>query len=346
MKKRLIGILTLLCAVLLAGCGGSSPSSPASSPDTTQSTGHYPVTIQNYDGYIESNKGAVVEETYDKAPERILVYSQPVTEILIGLGLQDKIVATGHAQSPVYEPYADIISKIPTYEVNPDGNYPIKEVMLSYDPDIIVGWGSSFQDGSLGSVNEWHDRGIHTYIFNNTVPGLGDRKVSWIIDDIEKLGQIFDVEDRADEMIADIQARLDADKAATADIPDADRPGVLTLQFMYENEFTGRSLTDLTADIINLAGGTSLDEGGGSKQSIEVLIDKNPDIILVVNQLTNPADKTIEMIKQNPQLQNLEAVKNNRFMVVEHAAFYCGSMRTIDAIDELSATITQIMNQG
>jgi iron complex transport system substrate-binding protein len=109
---------------------------------------------------------------------------------------------------------------------------------------------------------------------------------------------------------------------------------------MYENEYLPRSNTDLTSDIIRLAGGRSLDNESG-KQSIEMLIDKDPDIILVVNLKNSPAVDTIDAIKNHPNLKNLKAVKNDKFLIIEHTAFYCGSMQTIDAVERLNAVIME-----
>lgn len=294
---------------------------------------HYPVTISNYDGYIESNKGAVVEQTFEACPERIVSVSQPNTELLILLGLGDQIVATAHRRSPDYEPVETEYNAIP--QMTNDNEYPSKEVVVAAEPDIIISWGSLFEGKYLGSVTEWHEKGVHTYLMSNTVPGLGNRKVSWIINDIENLGKIFNVEDRAAELIADIENRLAAAAERTASIPEEERPRVATVQFMYENEYGGRASTDLTADIITLSGGICLDDAGG-RMSLETLIGLNPDIILVVNQFTAPAADTIAAMKANPSLQRIEAVKNDRFLVIEHAAFYCGGFRTIEAIEALS----------
>ena len=299
---------------------------------------HYPVTISNYDGYIDSNKGAVVEQTFESCPQRIVSISQAATEVLIALGVQDKIVGTAHKHSPVYEPFADIYNAIP-FMVDGRG-YPSKEVMIAYEPDLIVGWGSLFDTDAMGSVLDWHEKGIHTYIMNNTVPGLGDRKVSWILDDIDKLGKILDVEDRANELIDEIQARLDAVAEKTSVIPEDKKPTIATVQYMYENSYLGRASTDLTTDIIKLSGGISLDENGG-EQSLEVLIDKNPDIIMVIDLTASPADETIAAIKANESLKNVTAVKNDNFLVIEHAAFYCGCLRTIEAVESLADLMVQ-----
>lgn len=334
MKKKVLLIFLLCFALIFTACGQKPEQvgDNAQNQKQTQEKG-YPVTILNYDGYIETNKGAIIEQTYDKAPERIVSISQAVTELLITLGLEDKIVGTAHRHSPVYEPYAEKYNKIPFMV---EGNsYPSKEVMISYEPDIIIGWGSLFDKDSMGSVTEWHEKGIHTYIMNNTVPDLGNRQVSWILDDIEKLGKIFNIEKKADSVIKDIKERLEKIEKETKKIKEEDKPRVLTVQYMYENEFMGRASTDLTTDIINLAGGIPLDDVGG-KQSLEIFIDKNPDIILVINLLNSPASGTIEAMKNHDSLKNLDAVKNDRFLIIEHTAFYCGSIRTVEAIEELS----------
>lgn len=298
---------------------------------------NYPITITNYDGYIESNKGAVVEQVFKKRPKRIYAVSQAVTELLISLGLTDDIIATSHAHSPVYAPLADQYNSI---EFVGEGSYPSKEVFVSYSPDIIVGWGSLFSDKTMGSVLDWHEKDVNTYVMQNTVANLGDRNVYWILNDIENLGKIFDVQERARELKTDIENRISAIEDKIKNIKEEDKPTVHTVQYMYENEYLPRASIDLTSDIIRLAGGKSIDDKSG-KQSIENLIEKNPDIILAVNLKKSPAEETIKTIKEHPSLKNLNAVKNNKFLIIEHTAFYCGSLQTIESIEALHSLISE-----
>ena len=355
MKKRTTIILAVCLCIFLFGCTADQPPEKAGSNQDSSNLHaeennaqpqsgseadealHYPLTIQNYDGYIESNKGAPVEQTFDQRPERIVSISQAATEVLIALGLTDQIVATAHKHSPVYEPFADAYNSIPFIG---EGSYPSKEVMVSLEPDIIVGWGSLFNEKNMGSVLDWHEKGVNTYIMQNTVADLGNRNVNWLLNDIENLGKIFNVQDRAGELIAEIEGRINAVEEKIKGISEEDRPTVSTVQYMYENEFLGRASTDLTADIIRLAGGICLDEKGG-KQSLEVLIEKNPDIILAINLEKRPAREAIKAMKENAGLQKVKAVKNDNFLVIEHAAFYCGCLRTIESIEKLAELIHQ-----
>ena len=169
----------------------------------------------------------------------------------------------------------------------------------------------------------------------NTVSGLGKRNFEFLIQDIENFGKIFDIEEKTDALVADIRSRLAAVEARTADIPEDERPTVLTVQMLKDNEWFARADTDLTANIIELAGGKCLDEEYGYA-SMEVLIDKNPDAILVIDRETKPAADTIQGLLDNPALQEVTAIKNQNFYTITHVSFYCGSMQTIEDIEGLS----------
>ena len=90
--KKLISILLLTVATLtLAACGNSSTekATTQSSTETSQKAStetSYPVTIKTYDA-----KGNEVEQVFEKAPEKVITNNLSTTEILLELGLQDKI---------------------------------------------------------------------------------------------------------------------------------------------------------------------------------------------------------------------------------------------------------------
>ena len=335
MKTRLTALLLALSMMLgLVSCGGQpvgEETSPATSQTPVESNGveadnHYPVTVETYD-----QNGEIVEQTFEACPERVVSISQANTELLIALGLTDKIVATAHRFSPVYERMADEYNSIPFIA---ESGYPSKEVVLDQKPDLIVGWGSLFAEDALGAVSDWHERGVHTYLMNNTVSGLGNRTVDFLYDDIEKLGQIFDIEDKAKAMIQDMKDRIADIQEKVSTIPESERVQVVTVQYVYENEFLGRGGTDFNTNLTELAGGIQANDNG--QQSMEVLLSLDPDVLVILDLSSSPAQEKIDAIKANPVLQSLQAVQNDRFVVLDHAAFYCGGPRTIEAIETLA----------
>lgn len=326
-------ILLLLCSLFFTGCYRG--------PKTVIQNGSispgYPIVIENYDGY--AGNGEVVRQVFYEAPDRIVATSEVTVDDLIFLGLEDKIVGIGDMTDRSHAPYDLIYQQLP--RLNTFGTYPSREQVIAAQPDIIIGWGSLFQSNALGSVKEWHARGIHTYVMKNTVPtsATRERKVSYFLDDLENLSMIFNVLDKNKEKIDELRKRLRQVESWSQRIPEDVRPTVVTVQYVYGNTYFARTSNDLTADIIRLAGGRSLDGTLGSKQSIEFLLKENPDILLVIDTPKIRASKKIETMLQNPVLQNVNAVRNHRFLIIDQNAFYCGSIRTIEAIEELQKII-------
>ena len=101
MKKRTLAILftVVMAFPLLAGCSGKpkkdvSPETPEKSVsiqnekiDAAQTNTKYPLSIDIYNA-----EGNLVTVTFDNAPERIVSTQLSITEILLELGLKDKIV--------------------------------------------------------------------------------------------------------------------------------------------------------------------------------------------------------------------------------------------------------------
>lgn len=335
--KRLASLVLALALTLgLASCGGQAARTPApteSAPAVTPAApeeSHYPVTITSYD-----ENGAQYEQTFEQCPQRVVSISQANTELLLALGLGDRIVGACKSVGDVNEKYA---AQFEALNFISDNDAPSKEVVLDQDPDLILGWGSTFGENTLGPVSDWNGRGIHTYIVDNSASG-GDnpqnRTVERLYNDIEKLGRIFGIEDRAQAMVADMQARA-AEIARRVDALSAqEKVTVLTVQMVYENEFFGRTTTDFTHDLIEKAGGVCLDEAFG-KQSIENLIKLNPDVLVVINRTDSPAQDKIDALKANPSLASVSAVANDRFVSLDYVDFYGGNYETIDAIEHLA----------
>lgn len=336
MKKFLSLILALSLVLGLAACAPASAPAPAATdtPAPTaavpQEESHYPVTVSTYD-----ENGALYEQTFESCPERVVCNQPQAIQLLLAMGLGDKIVGACRSVGDVNEKYT---AQFESLNFISDNDNPAKEVVLDQNPDLIIGWGSTFGENTLGPVSDWNSRGIHTYIVDNSASGgenPQNRTVERLYNDIEKFGQIFGVEDRAQAMIADMKTRAEAIAAKVAALPASERVSVLTVQMVYENEFFGRTTTDFTHDLIEKAGGRCLDEAFG-RQSIENLIALNPDVIVVINRTDAPAQEKIDALKANPSLAAVPAVANDRFVSLDYVDFYGGNYETIDAIEHLA----------
>ena len=103
------------------------------------------VTVTTY-----NQNGEEAEQTFTKCPERVVSISQANTEMLVSLGLSDLIVATAHRTST---PWPETAAEYESLNFLAMDDYPSKEVVLSLEPDLIVGWGSLFADDALGATS-------------------------------------------------------------------------------------------------------------------------------------------------------------------------------------------------
>src|SRR5690606_41354241 len=82
----------------LAACGaGGRPAEEAAPAEG------YPVTVQECDR----------EVTVDAPPERAVTLNQPTTEIMLALGLEDRMVGTAYLDDAVLPEYSDAYEAVP-----------------------------------------------------------------------------------------------------------------------------------------------------------------------------------------------------------------------------------------
>lgn len=299
----------------------------------------------NYDGYC--NCGVPIRQIYKNAPERIVAKAESTIDNLLFLGLEDKIAGICETSEVSHPPYDSQYAKL--HRVNKDPSVLTKEEVLSVHPDIIIGWGSLFDSDTLGSVQDWHKQGIHTYIMKNTAPTnhIGCRKVKYFIEDLKQLARIFEIEKESASKIKELEKRLEKLELTVKQFPEKRRPKILTIQYVYENEFFGRTAKDLTADIIRLSGGISLDSSStpNSWLPLSRLKKYKPDIFLIINSAKSPAQTKIEDLLSNPGLKEIPAIKNKSFLIINQDAFYCGSERTLTAIEQFQPFIKKYIEQ-
>jgi iron complex transport system substrate-binding protein len=134
--------------------------------------------------------------------------------------------------------------------------------------------------------------------------------------DLRNLGKIFDVQDRARAVIADMQAKI-------ADIqknPPADKPRV----FLYDSG-EDRAMTSgrlgMPQALIDAAGGRNvLDDVDASWTRVnwENVVERNPQVIVIVDYGEVTAEQKILFLRNNKALQSVDAIKHQRFVVIPY----------------------------
>ena len=293
----------------------------------------YPVTITDCEGQ---------SFTYAKAPQRVLTLDPTVTEILLVLGLKDRIVGVTlfddgpQAVNKMWSATRDEMKALKVIN-DPNVGYPSKEIAVSLTPDLVASAFPSAFDATVGpgSQSDWTALGVNSYL---THGGCGDTKV-WtglavLYQDIRDFGVIFDVQDRAEAEVASLEAKVAAQQQRAK---DAQLPDFSIGMADGETDHPG-SLCCTTANaVITLAGShyAFLNEDGPDKSiSWELFVQRNPEVIWTLTGLGPSAEQIQQQLAADPRTAGMPAVKNKRFVAVAYDDVV-ESPRIIDGVTAL-----------
>ncbi len=287
----------------------------------------YPVTVKSCNRDV----------TFDAAPERAISNDVNLTEMMLALKLQDRMVGyTGISGWKTLDAgLREGVKELP--ELSP--KYPTKEVLLNADADFFfAGWNYGMKVGGEVTPETLEPFKIKVYeltescihIMAKNKPTMNDMFV-----DLQNLGKIFGVEDRAETLVAGYRKQLDD---ITTRIGGIEKPvRVFVYDSGTEKPFTSGRFGIPTA-MIEAAGGVNIMEDvekSWTEVSWEPVIERNPEVVVIVNYGDVTAEQKIAFMKENPAFKNLDAVKQDRFVVLEYVEATPGP-RNVQAIDRLA----------
>lgn len=339
MKAPKLFALTAISALILTGCGASEevPSAESKNASTTsagEGKTQYPLTIEN----------CGVQTVIEEAPERAVSLDQGSTEILLSLGLADRMVGTASWTDPILEDLASENEKVPRLA----DNAPSYEVLMDADPDFVTAsFGRHYNTGGVVTRDRLSETNIPSYLSptdcdnGQSINGGGKRTTPYDTDalfqEIRELAEVFDVQSRGEELIKELQ---DREKAATEGV-DFNEIGV---GFWFADTKTPYIAGDMGAPA-NLASSTGMKnlfaEGDDDWEALtwEAIVDANPQV-LVLGDLQRdrfPGDRLddkIEFLTTDPLTQEIDAVKNENFIAL-HGAEMNPSIRYVDGLEKI-----------
>ncbi|MCT4559132.1 MAG: ABC transporter substrate-binding protein [Pelagimonas sp.] len=291
--------------------------------------------------------GAALAETTVQSCSRDVVFDTPpqaaisndvnLTEMMLVLGLADKMVGyTGiSGWKTLDEEMRAGVQALPELSAK----YPTKEVLVGADADFFfAGWNYGMKVGGEVTPETLQPFGIKVYELTESCIHIGDKpKVSMddMYNDILNLGKIFDVEAKAQELVDGYKTEL---AAITADVK-ADEPlRVFVYDSGEDTPFTAGRYAMPTA-LIEAAGGRNImDDFEKSWATVtwEAVVERNPEVVVIVNYGSVTAEEKRAFMMNNPAFADLDAVKNDRFVVLEYVEATPGP-RNIKAVQKLAA---------
>ena len=282
MKNKMIKIIIsiLIISMMLVGCNSIRQVNDAGKNNVDV----YPLTI------IDSYENEVIIE---ERPNRVISIAPSITEIIFALGLEDKLVGrTDFCNFPLEVESIESIGSLKS---------PNIEKIIELEPDLIIA-STHFQKEVYDKLSELQIKVI-----------VLDSKGSFegVYDTIEKAGKVFNVTDKALELISTMKFTVEE---VIEKVKNEPKPTVYyVVGFGEYGDFTAGGGTFIN-DMLEMAGAINIaSEVEGWKYSLERLIEQDPHM-LIVSKYYNTKD---EIIVANGYSE-LTAIKEGRVFEIDN----------------------------
>lgn len=315
-----------LIALMLAACAATPAATPTAPPATTDPTRtQYPVTIQDCGGR---------STTYAKAPERVVTIDPSVTEMLLLLGLGDRIVGYTEFYPPEQQwaPVKADLAKL-TMLNDPAVGYPSKEAIVAAAPDLVTSvYSYAFMD-PLPDRDGWTKLGIASYETVGECYTAPPADFSLLYQDLRNFGIMFDVQARAEAEIAKLQSRV-ATLQQKAQDAGLTAPKIALYDGTVDHPPTYGGQINA---VIELAGASYVwrDLDPNVTASWEQFVDANPDVLWIVPDAGTPAEDLEHQLETDPRFSALSAVTAKAYIVVPQADATIESPRLVDGLEKV-----------
>ena len=274
--------------------------------------------------------------SFDAPPKRAISNDVNLTEMMLVLGLADHMVGyTGiSGWKTLDEEMRANVKQLPELS----SKYPTKEVIVGANADFFfAGWNYGMKVGGEVTPETLEPFGVKVYELTESCTHImkkGKASIDDMYADLLNLGSIFNVEDRAKNLVNDYKAELKSFKSNL-------ETGEPVRAFVYDSgedtPFTA-GLYAMPTALIEAAGGVNVMndfEKSWGTVTWEEVVAQNPEVIIIVNYGSVTADQKRAFMMSNPAFANIEAVKNDRFVTLEYVEATPGP-RNIKAIKTLA----------
>ena len=246
------------------------------------------------------------EVIFTSPPKRIVAYDSAAVEILFALGEGGRIVGTHDFVE--YPKEAQNIKKLGSaFEIN-------VETILSLDPDLVFLFSPTFLDDLRGA-------GINVLYVPNRNSGLEST-----VDDFLMWGQITGNVTAANSLAQDFTERVNNIRNKLADIDNG--PKV----FRDEGDLWTPGPDTLIGEAMSLLKleNIAYDVSGFEQLSSEILIERNPEIIIKTDYSN---------IEYDPVFESVTAVEDKKIFMLKGSPLSVAGPRFITGVEELARLI-------
>lgn len=239
--------------------------------------------------------------------------------LVYAVGLQDKLVGVDDFSN--YPPEAESKEKVGGF------SKPNLEKIVSLSPDLILA--ANLHVKSV--VPELEKRGLKVVV-------LQAETLDLVPDNLELIGKIGGSPELADKAAADYRARVEAVVTKVKGV--SERPRVF---FELDPALYTAGPDTFLDDMITKAGGENIAGDAPTawpQLSQEAVVAKDPQIIVLADDLPDAGGVTPEVVKARPGWDVIDAVKNNRIVTVPNRDITSRpAPRAVEGLEFLAKTI-------
>ncbi|MEU6781906.1 ABC transporter substrate-binding protein [Nonomuraea angiospora] len=347
-RRPLAAALCALVALTAAGCG--DPAGSASGSAAVPTTAGYPLTFDNCGTKV----------TFQRPPQRVLILngtSVAEVESFVMLGLDKSVLANAQSYGVSDDPaMIGRIKALPTGGLTMNKNFDVPaEQVLKLKPDLVVStWSGGFDAKNGFATREQLAAAGITSLVNPVNCAMGkpeateeekrayrNQSINSSLEFIALLGRVFDVQDRAADLIGKLRARVETVRARVAGRPAKKvliaYPG---MAMMNANGLPAVMTGGIYDDVIKAAGGVNTFAGQSSDTTrtlnTEQLATAQVDV-LVVGQFTPDEQPEAEAAKLFAAYPHWAASKSRTYAVVSDGV-YLGPLNAV-AVEKLSKVV-------
>nr|WP_043847719.1 putative F420-0 ABC transporter substrate-binding protein [Arthrobacter crystallopoietes] len=275
------------------------------------------------------------EVTFSAPPQRVVTIKSTSTELLLALGLGERIVGSAFADGPVPERWRQDIPVI-------SEQLPAQEPVLALEPDFVyAGWESNFSADGAGERTALGRLGIDTYVSPAACrePGYQPDPLTFeqIFADIHEMGRIFAAEPQAERLVVAQREQLKA--------VEPDGRGLSALWYSSGSDTPyvggGTGAPQLVLEAAGLRNVAADVDQAWSPLSWEVVAERNPEVIVLVDSSWSSLKKKIGVLEAHPVISQLDAVRESRYLVVPFAAAEAG-VRSVETVQSLVDQLAEL----
>ncbi|WP_243697190.1 ABC transporter substrate-binding protein [Aeromicrobium phragmitis] len=312
-----------MATVALAAC------SPGSTSTSSPEAPGYPRVVENCDR----------EVSVSTPIERAVAINQPATELLLSLGLADRIAAVGVSDQQVLPHLRGEFDAVDKFQEE----FPALERVLDLEPDLVYStFAYAFTQDGIGDRDRFEALGVPTYQSPSECGGQeAERSSELSLEDlyaeIDDIATLFGIEEDGQELIGELRERADA---ASADLGLDD----VSLAWWYSSTRAPymAGCCGAPALMTRAVGASNAFEDQRQlwpEISWEAIAARDPDVLVLADLERgddgDSADAKIAFLESDPITSQLTAVQNRRYIILGGTTMD-PSIRNVDGIEQLA----------